>query len=50
MTFRVADITRDAKLLDEVHDASEIILQQYPEIIDPLVKRWMVYRVNYVKV
>ncbi|HAC87507.1 MAG TPA: ATP-dependent DNA helicase RecG, partial [Gammaproteobacteria bacterium] len=50
MTFRVADITRDAKLLDEVHDASEIILQQYPEIIDPLVKRWLGDRVNYVKV
>ncbi len=50
MTFRVADITRDAKLLDEVHDASEIILQQCPEIIDPLVKRWLGDRVNYVKV
>ena len=50
MTFRVADITRDAELLGEVRDAAEIVLQQYPEIIDPLINRWLGGRINYAKV
>ena len=50
MSFRVADISRDAALLDKVKDASEIVLQNYPEIIDPLIRRWLGDRVNYVNV
>ncbi|HAJ77359.1 MAG TPA: ATP-dependent DNA helicase RecG [Gammaproteobacteria bacterium] len=50
MTFRVADIGRDAGLLDEVRDASEIVLTQFPEIVDPLICRWLGDKVNYVNV
>ncbi len=50
MSFRVADIARDANLLDEVRDASETILNEHPEIIDPLIRRWIGERVNYVNV
>ena len=50
MTFRVADIGRDATLLDAVRDASEVVLKQYPEIVDPLIRRWLGDRVNYVNV
>lgn len=50
MTFRVADITRDADLLGEVRDAAEMVLQQHPETIDPLINRWLGARIHYVKV
>lgn len=50
MSFKVADISRDAELLDQVRDASEIILQQYPDIIDPLIQRWLGDNVDYANV
>ena len=50
MTFRIADIVRDAGLLDQVKDASELALNQYPGIIDPLIERWLGNRTSYVNV
>ncbi len=50
MSFRVADISRDTGLLDQVRDASEIILEKYPEIIDPLIQRWLGDDINYANV
>lgn len=50
MTFRIADITRDADMLDDVKNASDKVMAQYPEIIDPLIRRWLGERVHYVNV
>ncbi|MCH8176049.1 MAG: ATP-dependent DNA helicase RecG, partial [Proteobacteria bacterium] len=50
MRFKVADIVRDANLLDEVRAASEQIMSQYPDIIDPLIARWLGEKINYAKV
>jgi len=50
MTFRVADIARDAPLLDTVKEASEIILQDHGEIVDPLIQRWLGQREHYANV
>lgn len=50
MTFRVADIGRDASLLDSVKAASESITQNHPEIIDPLIRRWIGERIHFVNV
>lgn len=50
MTFRIADIARDAGLLDTVKDACELVLSDYPEIIDPLIQRWLGERTTYVNV
>lgn len=50
MTFRIADITRDASMLDDVKVVSDTVMQRYPEIIDPLITRWLGERVNYVNV
>ncbi len=50
MSFKVADISRDAALLDQVRDASEIVMKKYPEIIDPLIQRWLGDKVNYANV
>jgi ATP-dependent DNA helicase RecG len=50
MSFRVADIARDASLLDQVKEASELVLNQHPEIIEPLIRRWLGGREHYVNV
>jgi ATP-dependent DNA helicase RecG len=50
MTFKIADIVRDADLLDSVQDASETILQHYPQIIDPLIQRWLKGGESYIHV
>ncbi len=50
MSFKVADISRDADLLDQVKDASELVLAKYPEIIDPLIQRWLGDNVHYANV
>ena len=50
MTFRIADISRDAAMLDDVKEACDVIMQQYPDIIDPLIARWLGDKVHYVHV
>ncbi len=50
MSFKIADISRDAGLLDQVREASEIVLEKYPEIIDPLIQRWLGDNINYANV
>jgi len=50
MSFRVADISRDAHLLDAVRKHSEVILAGYPHLVDPLVERWLGKREDYGKV
>lgn len=50
MTFRVADIGRDASLLDDVKTASDEIMQNAPEAIDPLIDRWIGERLNFINV
>jgi ATP-dependent DNA helicase RecG len=41
MSFRIADLTRDADLLDPVKSAADLIETHYPSHIGPLVDRWL---------
>jgi ATP-dependent DNA helicase RecG len=41
MSFRMADLARDADLLDPVKSAADFIEQHYPSHIGPLVDRWL---------
>ncbi|TFH75555.1 ATP-dependent DNA helicase RecG [Gammaproteobacteria bacterium LSUCC0112] len=41
MSFRIADLVRDADLLDPVRSAADYIEQSYPLHVDPLVDRWL---------
>jgi ATP-dependent DNA helicase RecG len=41
MSFRMADLVRDAELLDPVKSAADLIEQNYPSHVDPLVDRWL---------
>jgi ATP-dependent DNA helicase RecG len=38
--FKIADLARDRELLDAIPAAAQLICQQYPQAIQPLVKRW----------
>lgn len=38
--FRVADLARDAHLLDSVQTSAAKLMQDYPHHVDPLIRRW----------
>lgn len=39
--LKIADLVRDNELLPKVHEAAEILLQEYNQVIEPLVQRWL---------
>ena len=41
MQFKIADISRDTDLLEQVTEVAEIICAQYPDNIQPVVDRWL---------
>ena len=50
MSFKIAEIGRDAALLDDVKESSELIFQHYPEVAEMLIHRWLGKRENYASV
>jgi ATP-dependent DNA helicase RecG len=44
--FRIADLARDSEMLAEVKNASDL-LQQTPQVIEQLHRRWLSNSVNY---
>ena len=47
MSFRIADLSRDAGMLEPVRHAAERIQRDYPDRIDPLIRRWLGERELY---
>lgn len=41
MNFRIADLSRDAGMLEQVKEQADIISRDHIECIDPLIKRWL---------
>ena len=41
MQMRIADLQRDAYLLDDIKQWGQICMQQYPQIVTPLMQRWL---------
>jgi ATP-dependent DNA helicase RecG len=41
MQFKIADLQRDANLLDAVRETANQLLNQYPENCQPLIHRWL---------
>ena len=39
--FRVAKLERDDHLLNQAHDVAQQIMQKYPQLVEPLLKRWL---------
>ncbi len=50
MRFRIADLMRDKELLPEVEKAALQIMQSKPEIIEPLIQRWMIHGIDLADV
>lgn len=50
MSFRVADILRDAHLLEQVEEASNLVLGSYPTLTDSLIDRWIADKQHYAQV
>jgi ATP-dependent DNA helicase RecG len=50
MQLRVADLVRDAHLLPEVIRLSDELIEQHPQRVEPLIRRWLSGREHYAKV
>ena len=50
MEFRIADLVRDAAMLDDVKDAADNVLGHHPQVVDSLVRRWLGENIHYANV
>lgn len=50
MNFRIADLMRDKELLPRVQTASQMLLKQHPQAVQPLIDRWIGEAVQYERV
>jgi len=50
LSFRVADPARDQALLPAAQQAADLMLRAYPERVEPLIRRWLGHREDYVSV
>jgi ATP-dependent DNA helicase RecG len=50
MQFRVADLVRDAALLDDVKATAETLLRDAPACVEPLIARWLGQGTRYAEV
>jgi ATP-dependent DNA helicase RecG len=47
--FRIADLVRDAAVLETLHDAAEQLTRDYPGHVTPLIERWLGQTAAYVE-
>jgi ATP-dependent DNA helicase RecG len=45
--FRIADLARDGHLLDAVAQTATILLRDYPDRVERLIRRWVGHSVQY---
>lgn len=50
MGFRVANLQRDEHLLEQAHQTAYILIEQYPQNAEQLVKRWLPNATRYAYV
>ena len=50
LQFKVADLMRDADLLPAVRDASQALLERWPQHVSPLLERWLRHGQQYGQV
>lgn len=46
MSLKIADLVRDKALLEPVHALAPLLTEQAPEVIEPLIQRWLGSDVN----
>jgi ATP-dependent DNA helicase RecG len=47
--FRIADLVRDAALVESVHEAADELTRIHPEHLKPLIERWLGQVAQYVE-
>ncbi len=50
LDLRVADLMRDQELMPKVVEASKVVFDKYPQLIDPLLYRWMKQGLQFAEV
>jgi len=50
ISMQIADLLRDEHLLPQVEQASELIQQRHPQLINPLIQRWIGDGVRFAEV
>jgi ATP-dependent DNA helicase RecG len=50
LELRVADLMRDQQLMPNVVAASKLVFDQYPDLIEPLLHRWMKQGLQFAEV
>jgi ATP-dependent DNA helicase RecG len=50
LELRVADLMRDQEMMPKVVEASRIVFDKYPEIIEPLLHRWVKQGLQFAEV
>ena len=50
LQFKIANLMDDQELLPSVQEAAQLILEQYPENIEPLISRWIKHADEYAAV
>jgi len=47
LQLRIADLQRDQYLLSKISQASQIMIEKFPDHIDPLINRWLKGKTKY---
>ena len=50
LEMRVAELSRDGHLLDQVQTSAEHLLTQHPDHVEPLIERWLADAEQYAQV
>ena len=50
MRFKIADMERDAVMLDDVAECASDMLSMMPEQVEPLIRRWLGNSVEYADI
>ena len=50
MSFKVADISRDSDMLEQVRDSCDELLNSHPAVAEPLIRRWLGESSHYADV
>jgi len=48
--FRIADLMRDQQLLDKVESAAAQLIEEHPEAVNPIIRRWLGHAPRYGQV
>lgn len=47
--FKIADLTRDKQTLNQVRPIAQQMLKQHPNLVEPLIQRWLGNKSNYAQ-